>query len=332
MKIDHTIIDKVLDNNASQEEVREVNRWLDTEEGQNYLSERMEQEAASLTEEDVEKWVEHPIPEAKMKARLLEQLSPRKKKISVRYRWIVAAAMIPFLIVSFSIIFIAGRTGLFSPTEYAELTVPCGEQMQVVLQDGTLIQLNSDSRLRYPKRFGLFSRTVELWGEGYFNVAKETSRPFVVDLHSIEVKVTGTKFNVKAYPCEANIYVTLDEGGVLLKDDKDQEYILRPGESADYNRQSGVCRITKPEDSHVNSAWRSNSLNFYLTPLAEIIKVMERQYDVHFIVNDSTLLQHRFTISTNKVNVMDILHDLETVSHIHFKQKEETTFEVLQER
>ncbi len=329
MKIDHTVIDRVLDNQASAEEAREVNQWFTTDEGRRHLSERMEREASSLTEEEMERWVDHPIPEAKMKARFLEQLSPKKKKISSRYRWMAAAVMVPFLVLSLSILFLADRAGLFSPTEYAELTVPCGEQMQVALQDGTLIQLNSNSRLRYPKKFGLFNRTVELWGEGYFSVAKERSRPFVVNLHSIEVEVTGTKFNVKAYPYETNIYVTLDEGGVFLKDSKNQKYILHPGESADYNRQSGICRIMKPDDSSTSSAWRSNSLNFYLTPLGEIIKVMERQYDVHFIVTDSALLTSRFTLSTNKVNVIDILHDLETVSHICFKQKEEGTFEIL---
>lgn len=62
--------------------------------------------------------------------------------------------------------------------------------MQVVLQDGTVVQLNSDTRLRYPKQFGLFNRSVELWGEGYFVVAKEKNRPFIVDLKGIEVKVT----------------------------------------------------------------------------------------------------------------------------------------------
>ncbi len=188
--------------------------------------------------------------------------------------------------------------------------------MQVVLQDGTVIQLNSYTRLRYPKKFGLFSRSVELWGEGFFVVAKDKKRPFIVDLKGVEVKVSGTKFNVKAYPSEPNVWVTLEEGGVLLKDIKNKEYPLVPGESAEYNRTSGICQITKPDDMSQISSWCSNSLNFYLTPLRDIIKVMERQYDVHFVVRDSTLLNNRFTLSTSKVNVDDVLRDLEAVSSI----------------
>lgn len=133
--------------------------------------------------------------------------------------------MIPFLFLSISLWFLADRTGVFSATEYAELKVPCGEQVQVVLQDGTVIQLNSDTRLRYPRKFGLFSRSVELWEEGFFVVAKDKKRPFIVDLKGVEVKVTGTKFNVKAYPSEPNVWVTLEEGGVLLKDIKNKDIL-----------------------------------------------------------------------------------------------------------
>ena len=99
-------------------------------------------------------------------------------------------------------------------------------------------------------------------------------------------------------------------------------------ESAEYNRQSGKCLISRPDNMEQISAWRSNSLNFYLTPLNEIIKVMERHYDVHFIVKDSTVLKNRFTLSTGKVNASDVLYDLETVSNICFTEVEDGLFEV----
>lgn len=126
-------------------------------------------------------------------------------------------------------VLLANRTGIFSEPEYADINVPYGEQIRVILQDGSIVHLNSDSRLRYPKQFGLFNRTVELWGEGYFNVAKDENRPFKVDLQGVEVRVTGTKFNVKAYSAEPNIWITLDEGGILFRDHNAKEYRLVPG-------------------------------------------------------------------------------------------------------
>lgn len=327
MKIDDAVIDKVLNNKASAEDARQVSEWFATEEGHDYLSKRMDGEMLSLTEGEVENWVPHAIPEEKMKQRFLQQIKPRRRVNSYR-RWWAAAVLIPFIFLCGSVWFLADKVGLFSETEYAELVVPCGEQMRVVLQDGTIVQLNSDTRLKYPKKFGIFTRTVELWGEGYFEVVKEKDRPFVVDLGDINVKVTGTKFNVKAYTAESNLWVTLDEGGVLLKDTKGKEYPLHPGESAEYNRRSGVCQISRPENMEQITSWRSKGLNFYLTPLKEIVKVLERQYDVHFIVPDSSLLDHRFTLSTNKVNVVDVLNDLEAVSHISFNETEEGVFKI----
>ena len=167
MKIDDAIIDKVLNNKASAEDAKAVSEWLATEEGHDYLSKRIDREVSSLTENEVEDWVPHVIPEEKMQQRFLQQITLRRRVNSYR-RWWAAAVLISFIFLCGSVWFLADKVGLFSETEYAELVVPCGEQMRVVLQDGTIVQLNSDTRLKYPKKFGIFNRTVELWGEGYF--------------------------------------------------------------------------------------------------------------------------------------------------------------------
>ena len=328
MKIDESVIDKVLDNKAAPGEARKVAGWFATEEGNSYLSERLDREIGESSEEMLEGVLPHSIPEAKMKARFMSELKREQGQRAVGRKWMWAAVLLPFIFLSASLFFLATRTGVFSETEYAEINVPYGEQVRVILQDGTIVRLNSDSRLKYPRQFGLFNRTVELWGEGYFNVAKDENRPFRVDLQGVEVRVTGTQFNVKAYSAEPNIWVTLDEGGILFKDRNAKEYRLVPGESAEYNRRSGECLISRPDNMEQISAWRSNSLNFYLTPLSEIIKVMERHYDVHFIVKDSAVLKNRFTLSTGKVNASDVLDDLEAVSNIRFTEVEEGVFEV----
>ena len=285
MKIDESVIDKVLDNKAAPGEARKVAGWFVTEEGRKYLSGRLDREMEELAEEMPEDVRLPSIPGMKMKQRFMSEIKRERGRRSVGRKWMwVAAVLLPFVFLSVSLLFLVNRTGIFSETEYAEISVPYGEQMRVILQDGSIVHLNSDSRLRYPKQFGLFNRTVELWGEGYFNVARDENRPFKVDLQGVEVRVTGTRFNVKAYAAEPNIWVTLDEGGILFRDHNAKEYRLVPGESAEYNRQSGKCLISRPDNMEQISAWRSNSLNFYLTPLNEIIKVMERHYDVHFIV------------------------------------------------
>lgn len=324
MMIDKRIIDRVLDNSASSEETQIVSDWFATDEGQEYLSQRLTTESMLMGEKEVEEWTGGHVPTERMKKRFLGQIKHREQ--SWRW-WKIAAVIVPFLLLSTAVAFLADRAGVFSETQYAEIVVPCGERMQVVLQDGTAVELNSATTLRYPKKFGLFSRKVELYGEGYFKVVKD-GRSFTVQTKALDVRVTGTQFNMKAYPADSRIFVTLDEGGVVLKGAGNKEYPLKPGESAVYDCHSGECNITRPEDLDGVKAWRTNSLNFYMIPLRDIIKVMERQYDTRFIVNDSTLLDSKYTLSTSKVNVADVLHDIEKVSRIEFIDRGQNTFEI----
>lgn len=323
--IDPKIIDKVLLKDATPDEARQVAEWFATDEGQEYFSQRYDRESYLLNEKIITEWSDHEIPTQRMKIRFLSQL-----KMWVRtFRFRVAAAvLIPFLLLAGAFTFVADRMGVFADNEMAEVVVPYGEQMQVVLQDGTIVQLNSGSHLQYPKSFGLFSRKVKIIGEGYFSVAKEISRPFIVNTNDIRVKVTGTKFNVKAYPDDPKISVALEEGGVNIADKDNRTYLLKVGQTAEYDKRTGVCVVNTVDDMTVHTAWRNKSLNFYRTPLSEIIKTLERQYEVQFAVEDSSLLNYKFSISTSRVNVNEILDDLEKVSKIKFTSDKNSTYKV----
>lgn len=327
MKIDIEIIEKVLNDKATLEEAKMVAEWFTDEEGQELLSQYITNELEELTEEKAATWLDHSVPERRMKARFMSQIKQVKKK-RFRQRLMMVAVVVPFLFLGMAVTFLGDRAGLFSESKYIEVSAPFGEHLQVILQDGTLVLLNSNTKLRYPQKFGLFNRTVELSGEGYFDVAKMRSTPFIVDLKGVKVEVTGTKFDVKSYADDQKVWVTLEEGRVQLKDNKSLEYSLVPGEQVEYDRSSGKCSVKQIENFKEVTAWKDNSLNFYLTPLNDILKVLERQYDTHFIVNDSSLLNSRFTLSTTNVNVDDVLKDLEIVSYIAFNKMNDGAYEV----
>lgn len=323
--MDQKIIDKVLSKTASPDEARQVAAWFATDEGQKYFSQRYDRESYFLNEKIITEWSDHEVPTDRMKIRFISQLKMRIR--TFRFR-VAAAVIIPFILLAGAFTFVANRTGVFSSEEMADVTVPYGEQVQVVLQDGTIVQLNSGSHLQYPKSFGLFSRNVKLTGEGYFSVAKEIGRPFIVNLNEIKVKVTGTKFNAKAYPTDNKITVSLEEGSVNIADKNSKIYPLKVGENADYDKNSGICTVNGIEDMTLHTAWRTRSLNFYRTPLKDILKTLERQYEVQFVVNDSSLLNYKFSISTSRVNASEILMDLEKVSKISFTSKGSNNYEV----
>jgi ferric-dicitrate binding protein FerR (iron transport regulator) len=323
--MDPKIIDKVLSKTATPDEARRVAAWFATAEGQEYFAQRYDRESFLLNEKILEEWLDHEIPSKRMEVRFLSQLKMRVR--TFRFR-VAAAVIIPFLLLAGAFTFLANRSGLFKSEELAEFVVPFGEQLNVVLQDGTQVQLNSGSRLQYPKTFGFFNRKVKLTGEAYFSVAKETTRPFEVDLTGIKVTVTGTHFNAKAYPDDKTIRVALEEGSVSIADNGDKIYPLKVGESAEYDRTTGVCKITEVPDITLHTAWRTKSLNFYRTPLKDIIKTLERQYEVQFNSADSALLNYRFSISTSKINLNEVLNDLEKVSKIRFKLIEDSKYTI----
>ena len=78
----------------------------------------------------------------------------------------------------------------------------------------------------------------------------------------------------------------------------------------------------------LHTAWRTKSLNFYRTPLRDIVKTLERQYEVQFDVADSALLNYRFSISTSKINLNEVLNDLEKVSKVRFKLKDDSKYTI----
>ena len=282
MKIDDAVIDKVLNNKASAEDARQVSEWFATEEGHDYLSKRMDGEMLSLTEGEVENWVPHAIPEEKMKQRFLQQIKPRRRVNSYR-RWWAAAVLIPFIFLCGSVWFLADKVGLFSETEYAELVVPCGEQMRVVLQDGTIVQLNSDTRLKYPKKFGIFTRTVELWGEGYFEVMRNPEKPFVVQSEVMQVRVLGTVFNLKSDKAKMSAVATLLKGEVEVKGNHGEGMIiLAPGQKAELN---GMTRrlVVKQVDTGIEN-WHNNEFVFEKADLYTIARTLENSYGVRVIL------------------------------------------------
>ena len=118
-------------------------------------------------------------------------------------------------------------------TAFNIVTTPRGGQYQVGLPDGTKVWLNAESSLKYPAKFANHNRTVELTGEGYFEVAKNKDKPFLVVTANQKVEVLGTHFNVNAYADEPSIKTTLLEGSVKVHQTGTlKSKSLKPGQQA----------------------------------------------------------------------------------------------------
>ena len=299
---------------TTPEDAKFVAEWFATEEGNTYLDAVMTREAEHLKAETAEIYVDHTIPSEKMYHQIQKNISRKQiKRICFR----VAAILIPVIFLIGLYLQINSRVDLFGTTEYEEIRVAKGERIQMMFQDGTRVYINSDSWLKYPKKFGLSKREVFLVGEAYFVVAKNKKRPFIVNLNGPSVHVLGTSFDVQAYPENKDIVICLDEGHVNLTLSSAKEYPLLPGEKLIYNKESDQCRIIKNDHSKQVSMWKDN-----VTPLTEVVKVLNRWYNVNFKIEDEQASKYVYTLTSDNTILEKVLQDLEKIAPVKFEYDE----------
>ncbi len=190
------------------------------------------------------------------------------------------------------IIYSSGLQGK-SEVAYNYLEIPRGGQFKVQLADGTMVWLNSGSKLKYPVAFeNGVDRNVELlYGEAYFDVSPSTEHGgsrFKVLHDSQEIEVLGTEFNIKAYPEESYILTTLVEGKVSLNIPEKDKVILEPNEQSQFNIGTSTIQ-TIEVDVYNETSWREGIFSFKAKTLSEIMTVLSRWYDVEIIFSNESL-------------------------------------------
>lgn len=164
---------------------------------------------------------------------------------------------------------------------YNTLSTPRGAQFRVTLSDGTKVWLNSASSLKYPAAFTGKERTVELQGQGYFEVSKNAGQPFKVKVNNMEVNVLGTHFDIMAYPDEKMVNTTLLEGAVQVQSGKEMQ-LLKPGQQAILNKESQQLSVQAAAVNKV-VAWKDGLFVFNNMDLATILREISRWYDVEIV-------------------------------------------------
>jgi ferric-dicitrate binding protein FerR (iron transport regulator) len=162
---------------------------------------------------------------------------------------------------------------------YNTITTPRGGQYQLELADGSKVWLNAASSLRYPTAFVGKERTVELTGEGYFEIAHHAAKPFRVKVKEMEVTVLGTHFNINSYEDEPQAKTTLLEGRVQVK--KTDKYIyLNPGQQAAISEGSPSIRVINDVDVEEVVAWKNGLIQFSGADLGKVMRNISRWYNV----------------------------------------------------
>jgi len=224
----------------------------------------------------------------------------------------------------------------FSGTKSAsagyELTVPLGQQSELVLPDGTNVKINSGSKLSIPANYSNTNRKVGLDGEAFFKVKKDASNPFIVNTSGINIKVTGTTFNVRAYPDEQLIETTLIEGTIFLSKSQsttEDEVELTPNHKAiliksnDISVSAGIMRdfkqalrvgeilVSDSIDTQEAISWTQGKIIFNNEYFDVIINRLEKYYGVKIQIEDESLKKQKYTGTLKKVSVKQTLRALQ---------------------
>ena len=161
---------------------------------------------------------------------------------------------------------------------YNTLVTPRAGQFKLILPDGTQVWLNNASSLRYPSSFTGANRTVELTGEAYFEVAKNTAQPFQVKAGGLSVQVLGTGFNISAYPDDPDIRTTLVQGKIKVEN-KEKDAVLQPGQQVVATEEGG-WKMLKSVNTEEVTDWRFGLFNFDNADLHSVLRQLARWYDV----------------------------------------------------
>ena len=217
-----------------------------------------------------------------------------------------------------------------APVKYITKENPRGQKSQISLPDGTVLWLNSESRLTYPEKFTARQRIVELKGEAFFEVAKEHTRPFVVQMNNLHVVALGTSFNISAFPEDQNVAVSLVSGKVLVKENistKDlhkphfEDVVLAPGEKLLYDLQDFSIRKSY-YDFKSDIVWKDGTIYFENASFREVKNKLERWFNVKIILKNGVGQQWNYSGEFQRESLDRILQRIGFVEGFEFQQRD----------
>jgi ferric-dicitrate binding protein FerR (iron transport regulator) len=228
-----------------------------------------------------------------------------KSRSLLYYSYRIAAILILGLVLSFSWFYVSRMAGM-------EKVVAKNEAVEVLLEDGTLLIVNRNSTLRYNKKSMAGVREVFLSGEAWFDVARDSTRPFVIDAGAALVEVLGTSFNVNAYKDNPVVEITVESGLVALsaKDDQEDLIVMKAGSGGTYHKGQKELTLVASSDPN-NISWKTRELFFDGSSLREVSDLINRVYGVNMVITNPGLASCEITVTFKDQSLEAILKVLE---------------------
>ena len=324
------LFNKYLNNSCTPQEVDEVIRWMKQ---QSFYSEskkygkidwqQFKEEESIVSDEKLENLLD----------KIHHKLNiDEPRVIRLKSNWLIgwmtkAAAVLLIPVLAFLFYTLSENDKMTNQladvsVDSLEVIAPFGSRTVFELSDGSVVHLNYGSRVKYPQNFSGETRSVALIGEGYFEVAHNPDKPFVVSTGIIDVKAVGTDFNVNAYHENNGISTTLVEGKVLLEKQLPGENsiklgAMKPGQHVIYNSNTGKVNVSVGDvDKYI--AWKDGKLVFDNDPIEVVAQRLSRMFNVDIQI-ENEVKEYKYTVTFVDEPLFQILELLTVATPIRYK-------------
>lgn len=297
------LIAKKLSGNLSAQEEQLLRNWLSDAPEHRYLQEDMAK---------VWEWSSHvKMPPADVGSawkKVEQKLDSGKPRLQIRVNkfFLMAASFLLLCVMAF----LLRDTFLSSAPAVLVLETGPSEKLTHTLPDGSVVVLNSNSRLDFAELPG--ERSLHLSGEGFFEVIRQPTRPFIVHCGNTAVRVLGTSFNIRAYEEEEAIELYVQEGTVSWNRAGEvgaQGTLVTAGMSATFNIEEETIMVTDLSDVNALS-WKDERLVFEGMPVSEVLVRLEKHFGIAIEVDNPAILNCRFFGKFESVSAEEVLQSL----------------------
>jgi ferric-dicitrate binding protein FerR (iron transport regulator) len=301
---------KYLKGELGQQEARMIEGWAsESEENEKTLVSlakvyNLGQLARTYSEKEVEDAWKKTCAKAGVSSRAKKPLK------SQWVFWSMAAAIALLLAVNLALVL---REPEACTDKAIILTSQQGKFVKYTLPDSTVVTLNHNSSLEFPLAFNGDERRVKLNGEGYFDVARDEEKPFIVETgKEIQIKVLGTEFNLQSFSSDDIVQVALISGSVEISRNgvEDFSYIMHPSERFTCNVSDWEMKV-ETLTGITGVEWMSNKLVFMDTTLKEVARQISNHFGVHMTIDDESLNTIRFSGSFDNRDLGTVLSYME---------------------
>ncbi|MGQ1785214.1 MULTISPECIES: FecR family protein [unclassified Saccharicrinis] len=326
------IYQKYLNNSCSEQEFEEFTKWINkdalSKEGMEWGFDNWEHHNLQTTTKNKGKYLTI-LDKIHHRINLLEEKYVPGNPSSLHriYIWISRIAAVLFIPLLGLVLYLLTANNYpfersaINAVDSLEIIAPIGSRAVLQLTDGTEVNLNYGSRLKYPRNFTGDSREVKLIGEAYFEVAHNPEKPFIVKTNNLSIKALGTAFNVNAYPGAKYVSTTLVDGKVALEHDlinRSQSIgTMIPSQHVAYNTKSGeIFSSMGSVEKYIG--WKDGKLIFDNEPIDHVADRLARMFNVDIEVDDN-VNEYTYTVTFVDEPLFLILDLMTEITPIEYK-------------